>query len=71
MLTLPMYLGFMPGGDLGYEATTGERPKKGPMEKLMGSYLEDLMKLSIRDLAVFKSVQEVCRFFFAFRTLVP
>ncbi|EIE25061.1 hypothetical protein COCSUDRAFT_61305 [Coccomyxa subellipsoidea C-169] len=45
--------------DFPFSATTGERPKKGPMEKLMGSYLEDLMKLSIRDLAVFKSVQEV------------
>ena len=36
----------------------------------MASYLEDLMKLSIRDLAVFKSVQEVCRNFFASKTLV-
>ncbi|BDA41320.1 Putative epoxidase LasC [Coccomyxa sp. Obi] len=53
-------LHFATGGeDLNFEGTTGERPKKGLTEKLMGSYLDALLDLAATDMAVFKSVQEV------------
>ncbi|KAK9909265.1 hypothetical protein WJX75_009736 [Coccomyxa subellipsoidea] len=47
------------GGDLDYEGTTGERPKKLLVEKLMSGYLEALIKLAADDITVFKAIQEV------------
>ncbi|CAL8461959.1 g1490 [Coccomyxa elongata] len=47
------------GEDLNFEGTTGERPKKGLAEKLMGGYLDALLDVAANDMAVFKSVQEV------------
>ena len=49
----------IPGGDLDYEGTTGERPKKLLVEKLMSGYLEALIKLAADDITVFKAIQEV------------
>lgn len=49
----------IPGGDLDYKGTTGERPKKTFIGKLMSGYLEALMKLAADDMAVFKAIQEV------------
>lgn len=42
-----------------YEATTGIRPKKGLAERLLGSYVDDLQKLSCNDMAAFRAVQQV------------
>ena len=50
---------FSAGGDFDFEATTGERPKKGMAEQLMGSYLKALMKMSIDDTSVYNPVQQV------------
>lgn len=47
------------GRDFEYEATTGERAKQGLGEKLMGSYLEAVMKMSITDTTVYIAVQQV------------
>ena len=51
-----------------YEGTTGERPKKALVEKLMSGYLEALMKLAASDMAAFKAVQEVSAPTWLYRT---
>ncbi|BDA41321.1 Putative epoxidase LasC [Coccomyxa sp. Obi] len=47
------------GEDFNFEGTTGERPKKGPIQQLMASYMEALLDLAAVDMAVYKPLQQV------------